>query len=299
MLQTQSYSTEEIEKGVVLVFNAPGQSIPSSQEYFYYFDVASILPKTPTPIITFDPPTASYSMLSDRNFRPKIALAVKSVHRSECQILCRLIIKDRYNTILYTDYILVTTVPKSSVSFNCTLLPTNTPGNVGPDGGSTLVINEFSSTGLSDINPGMTVTGPGLPTDRTITVKSFIFGSSNKLELSELIPLNNNQARTGIFTFNIQTKCVDPTLLSVRESLPAYIVLKKSNNWTYIFNDKVIAQFARENTNDDSIVIFLPTKNTSLLPNNEEFSNLPLSPIVNMAGRVINDTTCISSLTFD
>ena len=299
MLQTQSYSTEEIEKGVVLVYNAPGTSLPLAQEYFYYFDVASILPKTPAPTIVFDPPTASYSMLADRNFRPKIALSVKSVHRSECQILCRLIIKDRYGVTLYKDYVLVTTIPKSSVSLNCTLLPNNTPSNIGPDGGSILVINESSGASLSDVSSGMTVTGPGIPNDTITSVKGFVFGSSNRLELSRLIPLANNAPRTGIFTFNIQTKCVDPTLLSFRETLPTYIILKKSNNWTYTFNDKIIAKFSRENINDDSVVIFLPTKNTSLLPDNEESSNLPQSPIINMAGRVINDTVCISSLIFD
>ena len=299
MLQTQSYSTEQIEKGVVLVYNAPGTSLPLAQEYFYYFDIASILPKTPVPTIVFDPPTASYSMLADRNFRPKIALSVKSVHRSECQILCRLTIKDRYGVVLYKDYILVTTVPKSSVSLNCTLLPTNIPSNVGPDGGSILVLNESSGASLSDVSSGMTVTGPGIPTNTTISVKGFIFGSSDRLELSTLIPLANNAPRTGIFTFNIQTKCVDPTILSSRETLPTYIILKKSNNWTYTFNDKIIAKFSRENINDDSIVIFLPTKNTSLLPDNEESSDLPQSPIINMAGRVINDSVCISSLIFD
>jgi hypothetical protein len=145
----------------------------------------------------------------------------------------------------------------------------------------------------------MTVTGPGIPKDTIVSVKGFVFGSSNRLELSTLIPLANNTARTGIFSFNIQTKCVDPTLLSFRETLPTYIILKKSNNWTYTFNDKIIAKFSRENLNDDSVVIFLPTKNTSLLPDNEESSNLPQSPIINMAGRVINDTVCISSLIFD
>jgi hypothetical protein len=296
MLQTQSYSTEEIEKGIVLVFDTPGTALPPAEEYFYYFDVASVLPKTPLPTITFDPPSASYSVLADRNFRPKIAMTVKTVHRSECQILCRLTIKNRYNVILYTDYVLVAAIPQNSISFNCTLLPGNIPSNIGPDGGSILVVNDSSSVSLSDIVPGMVVTGPGIPEDSVITVKGFISSAQNRIELSELIPIDNNISRTGIYTFILQTKCVDPILLASRETLPSYIILSHANNWTYTFNDKIIAKFIRENTDDNNIVVLLPTKNLSLLPSNEEFSDLPQSPLIHMVGRVINDSVCVSSV---
>lgn len=299
MLQTASYSTEEIEKGIVLVFNAPGQSIPLSEQYFYYFDVASVLPKTPAPTITFDPSSASYAMIGDRNFRPKIAVKVKSVHTSELQILFRLVIKDKYASVLFTDYILVTAIPQSVFSFNCTLLPPNTPSNIGPDGGSILVINTNSSTTLSSISVGMKVSGPGIPTDINAYVKSFIFGTDNRLELTELIQLTNNQPRTGIFNFSLQTKCIDPSLLVARQTLNTYIVLNKDNNWTYIYNDKNIIQFSREDKDDDSIVVFLPSKNLDLLPNNEEPSDIPQGVIVNIGGRVIGDSVCVASLTFN
>lgn len=299
MLQNVSYSIEEIDKGVVLVFDAPGNSIPLSEQYFYYFDIVSVLPATPAPTITFDPPTASYSMLANRNFSPKIAIKVKSVHTSELKILCRLTIKDKYATTLYISYLSITAIPKSIFSFNCTLLNTNVPGNVGPDGGSVLVLNESSSASLSQISQGMEVTGPGIPTNKKVYVKNVLFDSANRIELTELIPLTNDQPRTGIFTFILQTKCVNPETINARETIPTYTILSKDNNWEYIYNDKTIIKFYREDTNDDSIVVFLPSKNPDLLPNNEEPSQIPQGVLVNIGGRVIGDSVCVTSLIFD
>jgi hypothetical protein len=293
MIQTLSFSTKAIEKGVVLTFNAPGNSIVSADQYFYYFDVANIIPKTPEPIISFDPVNASYSMIADKNFSPKIAISVKTTHSSECQILCRLVIKDIYNRILYTDYILVITSPASSVSFNGTLLASNVPSNIGPNGGSIITFDQ-TSTSLSEISPGMTVTGPGIPSATTVTVRGFTDQASNKVELSTLIQTSTN--RTGVYVFTRQTKCVDPSLLAYRETIPNYIVLDKNNNWQYSFNDKTIVEFIRENLNDDSIVIFLPNKNIGLLPTNEEFSNLPQAPIIRLGGRVTGDSIPITEL---
>lgn len=291
MIQTISFPTETIEKGVILTFNAPGNSIVPASEYFYYFDVANIIPKSPAPDISFDPPTASYSMIGDKNFRPKIAISVKTTHSSECQILCRVTIKNRYNHVLYTDYILVVTAPESSISFNATLLASNVPSNVGPGGGSILVINN-QGTSLSNITTGMQVTGPGIPPTTIATIKSFI--DSTKVELSSLIQTTANFV--GIFTFTRQTKCVDPQILADREIISSHIILDKSNNWKYSHNNKTIVEFVRENLNDDSIVIFLPNKNIGLFPTNEEFSDLPQAPIVRVGGRVIGDSIPITEL---
>lgn len=298
MIQTQSYTTEAIEKGVVLVFDAPGNSIRSASEYFYYFDVAKILPKSPAPIIAFDPPSGSYSMVGDKNFKPKIAITVKSVHSSECKILCRLIIKDKYNYVLYTAYLLITTIPKSSISFNCTLLAGNVAGNIGPDGGSILTFNDAGSV-LSEITPGMTVTGPGIPEDKNLFIRSFIGQGSqaNQVELSELIPTTAN--RSGVYTFTRQTKCVDPTVLEYRETVPTYTVLNKDNNWTYAYNDKIIAKFVREDLNDETIVVFLPVKNIGILPDNQEPSIISNAPIVKIAGRVSGDAQCVCNIVFE
>lgn len=291
MIQTISFPTKTIEKGVVLTFNAPGNSIVAASEYFYYFDIANIIPKTPAPEIIFDPPSASYSMIADKNFRPRIAISVKTTHSSECQILSRVTIKDRYNHILYTDYILIVTAPESNISFNATLLASNVPSNIGPGGGSILVVDS-QETSLSSITIGSQVTGPGIPPTTTVTVKSFI--DSSRLELSRLIQTTTNFV--GVFTFTRQTKCVNPEVLAYRETIPSHIILDKSNDWKYSYNDKTIVEFIREDLSDDSIVVFLPNKNIGLFPNNEESSNLPLAPIVNIGGRVIGDTIPISEV---
>lgn len=293
MIQTLSFSTKAIEKGVVLTFNAPGNSIISADEYFYYFDIANIIPKNPAPIIQFDPPSASYVMIANKNFKPKIAISVKTTHSSECQILCRVTIKDRYNHILYTDYLLIVSAPQSSISYNATLLASNVPSNIGPNGGSILVFDNQGSS-LSEINVGMQVTGPGIPSNTTVTIRNFIDQSTNKVELSSLIQSTTN--RSGIYTFTRQTKCVDPELLAYRETIPSYIVLNKDNNWKYSYNDKIIVEFIRDNLADDSVTVFLPNKNIGLFPNNEESSSLPQAPIVKIGGRVIGDTIPIAEL---
>lgn len=294
MIQSISFPAEDIEKGIVLTFQAPGNSIVSAPEYFYYFEVVQVLPAAPAPTITFDPPSASYSMVADKNFKPKIVISVKTTHSSECKILCRLTIKNRFNITLYTDYLLITSSPKATISFNCTLLASNVASNIGPNGGSLLRLDD-PSAGI-EITPSMIVKGEGIPTDKIISVRAFV-GQTNIVELSELIPTTRNI--TDAYSFTRQIKCVSPELIEARSTAPSYIVLNSKNNWTYSYQNKTIVKFVRDDMSDNSIVVFLPVKNLNTLPNNDESSDLPQAPIVKIKGRVSGDTNCISQLVFE
>lgn len=294
MLRTLIVPIKDIEAGIVLVFDAPGTNIRPADNYFYYFDTPTILPKTPAPTINFDPDSASYSMIGNRNFAPKIAVSIKSSHSSECQILFRLRIKDARGVILYTDYILVSAIPVSSFQLDGTLLSSSIPGNIGTNGGSILTTTSNNTT--NNISVGMTVTGPGIPTNNIVTI-AYIEPVSNRYELSQLIQRDTNA--TGTYTFTRQISCVTPETILSREGISSYIILNKDNNWTYSYNDKIIVKFIREDIIDDTIVIFLPTKNPNILPDNESPSYLPQSPFIKIGGRVIGDSLCCKQLLFE
>lgn len=293
MLQTINFSLEEAEKGVVISFANPSGAIPRKDDYFLYFDCPVSLPKNPPTTLTFNPASASYVVSGQSSFVPKIAVKIKSLHRSETQNLLRLTIKDNLNYVLYTDYLLVVCIPKATISLTSTLLRSDIASNIGPNGGSKIVVND-TSTAVSELTQGMVVSGPGIPSSTSPSIRTVI--TSNEFELSSLITTSVD--RPGTYTFTRSVKCADPEVLLQRESQSQYIVLDKNNNWTYTYNDRFIARFDRIDKNDDSLIVFLPAKNVALFPGDDDSSSIPDSLLVNIAGRVIGDTQCIANLSF-
>ena len=292
--------------------------IDPALDYFYYFDYVRSTPDRPVPEIAFTPPSASYTMRGNKSFSPKIFVSIKTTHASQIQVLFRLTIKDRYNKTLYTDYKMITTKSEESITMNATILNSNNIGNLGPSGNSIIEIqdtnlginrgglaagdeNSFSSQSLTLIKPGMEVDGPGIPEDiKPVYIKGIIFGTNNQFELSVLIPTIGDEEtnpRQGLYTFTRDQACLPPEVIEERELVGNYIILDKTNSWKYIFQDRVIASFYREDQEDEDIVIFLPVKNASLLPNKQEPSDIALAPITKIAGRVIGDTQCIAEIT--
>ena len=66
----------------------------------------------------------------------------------------------------------------------------------------------------------------------------------------------------------------------------------------YEWNNKFIVKFDREDQLDDTLIVFLPAKNSALFPDNETQSTIPEAVVVNIGGRVNSDTDCIANLTF-
>lgn len=329
MICTDIYTSEQLSDGIILSFPIPGtnpcnqsssddlkfsSTISPAEEYFYYFDYVRILPEKPEPVIKFLPETASYTMLGNKDFEPKIFVSILSSHLSQIQVLFRLTIKDRYGKILYTDYKLITTSGEEKFSLKGRILRGNVVSNIGPNGFSIIEILDNNDNtdddtqgntadNISLVRSGMLVEGPGITEDiQPIYIKDIIFGSSNRFELTKLIEGSQNDQDNvssfeGLYTFTKDQSCVSPEIIEERETVGNYIILNKDNNWKYVFQNRVIANFYREDKEDEDIVIFLPVKSNAFLPNSEESSDIALAPILKVAGRVIGDTQCIVEIT--
>ena len=279
MLNTSNYSLTDCECGITLEFPDTPTTLAKKEEYFVYFSVESSLPKKPTSDISIVP--NAYTISSTGSFSAKTIVKVKSVHRGETQSLIKLVIKDRYNTELHTDYIKVVCAPQEKESLNGTILIGT--GNIGPNGKS---IMNVSSTANLDV--GMLVTGG----DINIPVYIQTILSGTQIELSYLFTdmIANASAQ---YTFTRTTSCVDPENLRRRSFESNIVVLDKSNNWTYTYNDKLILQFVRKDTENEDIVIEVPAKNLSTLSGLGKKQEIPGIAKINAVGRVTNDQYCI------
>ena len=328
MICTDTYTSEQLSDGIILSFPIPGtnpcntsssegvvfsSNISAAEEYFYYFDYVRILPEKPEPVIRFLPETAAYTMLGNKDFQPKIFVSVKYSHLSQIQVLFRLSIKNRYGAVLYTDYKLITTSGEEKFALNGRILRSNTSSNIGPNGFSIIELTNNSSNNTDEdendrendlvglVRPGMLIEGPGIPEEESVYIKDIIFGSNNRFELTKLVDgsvnTNNSTIFEGLYTLTKDQSCVSPQTIEERETIGNYVILNKDNNWKYVFQNRVIANFYREDSTDEDIVIFLPVKSNAFLPNSEESSDIALAPIINIAGRVMGDTKCIVDVT--
>ena len=274
-MNNSSFTLTECECGVSISFPSPGKSLLRRDEYLVYFDIESSLPASPPSTISVFP--TSYNIISDNNFIGKVGMKIGSVHRGETQTLLKMSVKDKYNVLLYTDYNRVVCAPQNIVErSNVTVIP----GRSGPNGNSVLSVE------TSSLDVGMMVTGPGIPPNTFILT---IIGDS-EIELSSSITTTGTTAGSSEkYTFTRTTSCVDPATLKKREIQAQYIVLDKSNNWTYILNGKTALKFIRTDPTDQDISVILPAKNKLLFPAENNKVNIPDIAMIYAGGRVTRD----------
>ena len=276
-MNNSSFTLTECECGVSISFPSPGKSLLRRDEYLVYFDIESSLPASPPSTISVFP--TSYNIISDNNFIGKVAIKIGSVHRGETQTLLKMSVKDKYNVLLYTDYNKVVCAPQNIVESNNV---TVVPGRVGPNGNSILSV----PTGTNSLDVGMMVAGPGIPPNTFILT---IIGEL-EIELSSSITTTGTTAGSSEkYTFTRTTSCVDPATLKKREIQAQYIVLDKSNNWTYILNGKTALKFIRTDPTDQDISVILPAKNKSLFVAENTRVNIPDIALIYVGGRVSGD----------
>jgi hypothetical protein len=299
-------SLEEGDKGFLLTFPPPPEtSVPILDRYIVSFDVAARLPLHPPAEIIFTPdsnnnPAQESYLKSSIKDSIQIGISIKSIHKAETQSLIRLNVKDIYNNILYTDYILVICSPNKVVKLNGSIL--SSLEKRGPNNGRILRIRADESVdAVSLLLTRMSVTGPGIPADKQISIYGFI--DSNRAEM-ELFPfdfvLSSNlsyDSAAGQYTFTQIVSCPTPADLAEIEFNNRFLVLDKDNNWTFSFRDRVIAQFIKySGINDDNISILLNIKNFDALVG--ENSPVPIPGLVDIYGanRVVNDSICLSTI---
>lgn len=276
-MNNSSFTLTECECGVSINFPSPGKSLLRRDEYLVYFDIESSLPASPPSTISVFP--TSYNIISDNNFIGKVAIKIGSVHRGETQTLLKMSVKDKYNVLLYTDYNKVVCAPQNIVESNNV---TVVPGRSGPNGNSILSV----PTGTNSLDVGMMVAGPGIPPNTFILT---IIGEL-EIELSSSITTTGTTAGSSEkYTFTRTTSCVDPATLKKREIQAQYIVLDKSNNWTYILNGKTALKFIRTDPTDQDISVILPAKNKSLFVAENTRVNIPDIALIYVGGRVSGD----------
>jgi len=299
-------SLEEGDKGFLLTFPPPPEgSVPIQDRYIFSFDVALKLPISPqsevifTPNSNINPEQESYikSSVTDSS---QIGISIKAIHKAETQTLVRLRIKDIYNNTLYTDYILVICSPNKVISINGTIL--SSLEKRGPNNGRVLRIRaEESVDVVAQLLTRMKVTGPGIASDTDVSIYGFIDSNRGEMELFpfDLTLFSNTSFYTaaGLYTFTQVVSCPSPEDLKEIEFNNRFLVLDKSNNWSFSFRDRMVAQFIKtSNIAEDDIVILLSIKNFDALIS-ENMPN-PVPGIIDIYGgnRVINDTVPLASI---
>jgi hypothetical protein len=307
-------SLEEGDRGFLLSFPQPNkESILPQDFYTFSFDIPNRgkLPEEPPVTVIFTPQTIGNTEKSsfigssiDTNIN--VGIAIKSVHRAETKTLVRLEIKNKYNKVLYTDYILVVCSPTSRFSLSAQLLSRYLTNSIGPNGGRILRINsseENSNVNLiSQLFTRMRVEGPGIPSDAIVTIFSFINDNRTDIELLPFFEnpaeLNQTTSFSGTYSFTNVFGCPSEEDLKEISQTLSLIVLQQENNWSYFFRQKLIVQFVPEKTLNDweNIVIILNTKNFDALIKTNQASRIPSVAFIDAKGRVINDSICLNSL---
>lgn len=309
-LKRITVSLEEGDKGFLLTFPpAPSGSVAIKDRYIFEFDVVFKLPLDPQSTIIFNPdndnnPSRERYLQSSAEVSPQIGIAIKSIHKAETQTLVRLQIKDIYNNVLYTDYILVICSPQKTFTLRGIILPDFSTEGRGNNGGRILRIDttgEESVNTASQILTRMRVTGPGIPADTIVTVSSFKDDNRSDVELLPLFTLINSDSSgsiRGLYTFTQISSCPSPEDLREIQFNNRFLVLDKNNNWSYFFREKLVAQFIPkiDISNYEDIAILLEIKNFDALIRENSFSNIPSSALVFAGGRVIGDSFCIEEL---
>ena len=291
MINTQSYSLEQGEKGINISFPRPPISITNREnKYILYFDNPVLIPRNQSVSVSYEPSGGSYIINGSADFIPKVFVKIKSLKKIQTKTLLRLNIKDSKNNILHSDYLLIVCSPNSTISISGTILQSNIIGGIGPNGGSLLQISETSSARTVII--GSKVTGPGIAANLDVFVKSIV--SNNLIELDQIIPYNVLNT-AGNYNFTTYYGCFDPNRSIENDASSTYTALDYNNNWTYKIRDQIIAKFI-PNTVDESLVILLPLKNTGILAPISSLAPVPYVSIIKIGGRVNQDSIPVSEI---
>lgn len=303
-------SLEEIDKGILISFPPPPSgSVPPQDIYKYDFDVAYRLPLNPlssvvfTPSLPSDPEKASY-LSSSINANINIGISIKSIHKAETQTLIRLRIKTIYNTTLYTDYILVVASPKKELQIKGSILSRagNSSESIGLNGGRILRLDSTTSSDTaSQLFRGMRVTGPGIPENLTVSIRSFVADNRSDIELLPYFDVvgetSGNSRAQGTYVFTLVSSCLSAEDLEEIKFNNQFIVLDSTNNWSFSFQDRSVVKFIPySGISPNDISILLNIKNFDALLGPNSASSIPSLSSLYGKGRVFNDTICIKSL---
>jgi hypothetical protein len=303
MINIISVDSEIADTGFVLRFPAP-RTLRPSPIYNLEFDNVVSLPDLGD-TVTFDPVSAKYSVINDNSFVPQILVRIRSIKRLKTQNLIRLTIKNEYNIIIYTDYLLIESTPVSSFRFSGNFsVSSNNIFDLGNNGGL-LIRASDNNIDLSRIRIGSRITREGgLKEDEEDTADARVIGLVNvdppliEINKTKLFNITNYSIPQN-FTVSIDTDCVNPDTIEETETSRRYIILDEGNNWTYTVANQIIARFVPDKTiaqpEYKNISFYLPIKSTSLLANNNIADSIPLLTKINVQGRIENDTICVTT----
>ena len=95
MINTQSYSLEQGEKGISISFPKPPISITNREnKYILYFDNPVLIPRNQSVSVSYEPSGGSYIINGSSDFIPKVFIKIKSLKKIQTKTLLRLNIKD-------------------------------------------------------------------------------------------------------------------------------------------------------------------------------------------------------------
>ena len=284
-VQQHSTSIQDCECGILLDFdtvysavNAGGSGTPNIEArptYILEFEPEFIFPSSQA---TVDLSPSTYTINQVSEFTPQVVAKVVSSHQGESQSLIKLNIKDTANNLLYTDYYNIICSPSEVIKRTGNYREFNSSSVVdmrGPNGGILIDID------TRDLKEGMIVKDlaePDVLGDNT-TILSIRDQNTIELQLKQFTtpPGGSNAASRRNFEFTFSLQCFLPTQLASER----FVLLDKSNNWTYKYNDKIVAQFNRT-FKDDDIVIKLPLENPQKLPSKVEAASISRVAMINL-----------------
>ena len=284
-VQQHSTSIQNCECGILLDFDtvysavgAGGSGTPNIEArptYVLEFEPEFIFPSSQA---TVDLSPSTYTVNQVSEFTPQVVAKVVSSHQGESQSLIKLNIKDTANNLLYTDYYNIICSPSEIIKRrgNYRGLNSNTVVDTrGPNGGILIDID------TRDLKAGMIVKDLAEPDvlGDGATILSIRDQNTIELQLKQFTtpPGFSNAASSRNFEFTFSLQCFLPTQLASER----FVLLDKSNNWTYKYNDKIVAQFNRT-FKDDDIVIKLPLENPQKLPSKVEAASISRVAMINL-----------------
>lgn len=283
-VQQHSDTIQNCECGILLNFDkvysettdpSGTPNIEARSTYILEFEPEFVFPSSQANV-NLSPSTYTVNQVSE--FTPQVVAKITSSHQGESQSLIKLNIKDTANNILYTDYYNVVCSPSEVIVRRGNyrgLTSSTVTESRGPNGGILIDID------TRDLKPGMIVKDIAEPEVLAGGATILEIRDKNTIELAlksfPQSPGFGSAAANRNFEFTYSLQCFLPT----QEASERYVMLDKSNNWTYKYNDKIVAKFNRTFEGDD-ISIKLPLENPQKLPSKVEAASISRVAMVNL-----------------